>query len=230
MITGDKFGKWTFIRSIKEDGKRVKHEAVCSCGKIKIHSSGNLKKSHGCRSCSRTINRRKIGDIKDYWTITDIDNSRIESNRKLYKIICKCGYETIKDEGALRKSKSCRTCVKHLSNNTKFSGFKELSGDQWGQILNNANKRNIEVAISIEEAYALYIKQNKKCALSNIDIRLGYKCTEGRPTASLDRIDSKKGYTIDNIQWVYKDINLMKWSRDNDSFIQICKAVAENNK
>ncbi len=49
-------------------------------------------------------------------------------------------------------------------------------------------------------------------------------------TASLDRIDSTKGYTLDNIQWIHKDLNKMKMNFANDYFIKTCKLVAENNK
>ena len=47
-------------------------------------------------------------------------------------------------------------------------------------------------------------------------------------TASLDRIDSKKGYTIDNVQWVYKKINMMKQNYDQKEFVNLCCLIAEN--
>jgi len=37
-----------------------------------------------------------------------------------------------------------------------------------------------------------------------------------------------KGYTVDNIQWVHRDINLMKQALDLDYFIEMCKKVAES--
>jgi hypothetical protein len=48
-------------------------------------------------------------------------------------------------------------------------------------------------------------------------------------TASLDRIDSSKGYCEDNVQWVHKDINRMKNTFDQDYFISLCKLIAENS-
>ena len=45
-------------------------------------------------------------------------------------------------------------------------------------------------------------------------------------TASLDRIDSSKGYVIGNVQWVHKDINIMKNKFDNQYFIDMCKKIA----
>ena len=50
----------------------------------------------------------------------------------------------------------------------------------------------------------MFLKQNKKCALTGLDIWFGISTkekTHGKKeqTASLDRIDSSKGYTKDNV-------------------------------
>jgi len=47
--------------------------------------------------------------------------------------------------------------------------------------------------------------------------------------ASLDRIDSSIGYVNDNVQWVHKDINMMKRIYTQEYFIYLCKLVSENN-
>ena len=64
------------------------------------------------------------------------------------------------------------------------------------------------------------------CGCETAVVKIGDK---SKTTASLDRIDSSKGYTTDNIQWVHKDINIMKNDYGNDYFIEICKKVAKNN-
>lgn len=47
---------------------------------------------------------------------------------------------------------------------------------------------------------------------------------------SVDRIDSNKGYTKDNIWIVHKDVNLIKQDYDIKYFISMCKAIANNNE
>lgn len=47
-------------------------------------------------------------------------------------------------------------------------------------------------------------------------------------TASLDRIDSSSGYGLENIQWLHKDINIMKNVHSQDYFLSLCKKVAAN--
>mgnify|MGYP003351787189 CR=1 FL=1 len=56
----------------------------------------------------------------------------------------------------------------------------------------------------------LFIEQQGKCKLSGIEISLPKKWNDKNYTASLDRIDSDKGYEKGNVQWVHKHINVMK--------------------
>jgi hypothetical protein len=85
--------------------------------------------------------------------------------------------------------------------------------------------------ITIEDISLLLEKQNFQCALSSIPIILNYggieKCTN---TASLDRIDNKIGYIINNVQWVHKDVNWMKQDFDQPYFISLCIAIAHRNQ
>jgi len=117
-------------------------------------------------------------------------------------------------------------------NHNKWCGYGDISGTTWGMIRSCAKQRGLIFDISIEEAWDLFIKQNKKCAITGVDLVLcvqtkGIK--NGNQTASLDRIDSSVGYTLSNIQWVHRDINQMKWDLDQDKFINWCKIVAKNN-
>ena len=90
--------------------------------------------------------------------------------------------------------------------------------------------------ITLEFLWNLFLKQDKKCAISGIQIYLNKnwskqnkgKKTKVIQTASLDRIDSNKGYTKDNVQWVHKTINLMKGQLTDLEFITVCKIVSEN--
>jgi len=71
----------------------------------------------------------------------------------------------------------------------------------------------------------LFIKQNKLCSLSGLLLESTYN----NMTMSLDRIDNNKGYIEENVQWVHKDINMMKRIYSQDYFIYMCKLVAECN-
>ena len=76
-----------------------------------------------------------------------------------------------------------------------------------------------------------FLKQDKKCALTGIELVFAFRTTKRgmwTQTASLDRIDSSKGYTKDNIQWVHKRIQKMKMDMDNTEFIDWCNKVKLN--
>ena len=65
------------------------------------------------------------------------------------------------------------------------------------------------------------LKQNKKCALSGIDLIFEANHGKIEGNISLDRIDSQKGYTINNVQWVHKDINFMKQDFAENYFLDM---------
>ena len=107
------------------------------------------------------------------------------------------------------------------------SGKAEISGTTWAGIRGGAKDRSLIFDITIGEVLALFYNQDRKCALSGIDLIMDER--NGDRTASLDRIDSNGGYTIDNVQWVHKDINMAKRRMSNDEFVAMCSLVAENN-
>jgi hypothetical protein len=79
----------------------------------------------------------------------------------------------------------------------------------------------------------LFLEQDQKCALSGILLEpwISNNKKQGRRmSASLDRIDSSKGYIVGNVQWVHKDINRLKWDLSQEKFIELCKLVAEYNE
>ena len=98
----------------------------------------------------------------------------------------------------------------------------------WSNIQHGAKLRNLPVGITIEFAWNLYLAQRRKCALSGLLINFGSRWGEG--SASLDRIDSKFGYVVGNVQWVHKDVNRMKMDLDQQHFLQLCAAITANLK
>lgn len=148
-------------------------------------------------------------------------------SRTAYECVCDCGNKITVDMNSLKRgaTKSCGCYFKDVV----LTGYKELSGQQWSRIKYSATIRNLEFNINVNQAYDLYIKQNKKCALSGVPINLNkvYKGNAESNTASLDRIDSSKGYTIDNIQWLHKTVNIMKSNMSDEVFINWCKTILE---
>lgn len=109
----------------------------------------------------------------------------------------------------------------------RWSGCGQLSGDIWSNTRKNARVRRILFKITIAYAWALYERQGQRCALTNLP--LAFTKTNKRwttHTASLDRIDSAKGYVEGNVQWVHKDVNRMKRDFPQERFLEVCRSVA----
>lgn len=141
---------------------------------------------------------------------------------------CECGNvrEVTKSSLTLGLAKSCGKC--HARKNWK--GFGDISGHYYSCVQQGAKARKLEFDLSIEYIWDIYLKQNRKCAISGRDISFIRNHSiggRGGQTASLDRIDSSKGYVRGNVQWVDKLVNVMKWNIPEHLFIEICKTITE---
>ena len=144
-----------------------------------------------------------------------------------YLCICECGTKReLAQTTLIRKvSKSCMKCA----GKARRGVYRFRLAAAFSRTRKASSKRGIK--LSIDHAYVLKLmkKQNWKCALTGLPLRVGYG-KSGSPTsctASLDRIDSSKGYVPGNVQWVYMPVNMMKWKLSQKEFVKICKLVAK---
>lgn len=160
-----------------------------------------------------------------------------KSGKIRYKCLCDCGNTHEAFATHLRRGLITHCgCVRHEgAKHQQWKGVGEISGDFWyshivrsanGSKLNNRERKAKELTLTMDEAWNLFLKQNRKCALSGIELQFPKRSKDKSWTASLDRIDSSKGYILSNVQWVHKDINIMKNKFDNQYFIEMCKRVA----
>jgi hypothetical protein len=161
---------------------------------------------------------------------------RNSKGRAAWECTCKCGNKVVRREDYLLSGRavSCG-CTnagqwKTGSECRHWNGCGEISGQFWCCIKKSAQKRDIEFNISIEEAWQKFLEQDKKCALTNLPLQFyGLRDRERgfQQTASLDRINALHGYVINNVQWVHKDVNMMKKEYSQERFIEICRLVTE---
>lgn len=180
----------------------------------------------------------EIGHRYNKWTV--IGSVFVD---KYAKVPCQCDCGTQHNVDAytltMGKSKSCIHCFNRFrfgAKNNSWKGYEEIPKSWFYRFEQYAIKKSNIFDITIEFVWSLYIKQNKQCALTGLPIDFENASGAGNRwrglicTASIDRIDSKKGYTKDNIQLVHKDINIMKNQYEQDHFIEMCKAVANHSK
>ena len=137
-------------------------------------------------------------------------------------------YRLCREHGITRQRPTYSGC-----DASNFQGYGQLGMNTWNRIKRKAEERNLEVLLTIEEAWELYEQQGRKCALSGIELNMvdNRRSTKDptERTASLDRKDCSKPYTKDNVQWVHKTINIMKNTLTDEQFIYFCKQVSETN-
>lgn len=183
------------------------------------------------------------GKTFGFWTVLNFEGRQYYGNQGhiLYKVRCKCGFETVIKEGDLKYNKStmCRSCattLRHKNRSTlwygpsspNWKGTKDIPLAQYTKFKYGAKKRNIPFDLSIEDLQELWDKQQGKCIYSGKPLIFNnkhFRLQKGKTYffASLDRIDSTKAYTKDNIQWICAEINLMKCCLNDNDFKKLIK-------
>lgn len=170
------------------------------------------------------VRRDLVGQTFGKWLVL----SRLKRDSRYFWVCrCQCGFEMpIIGSNLINKSSTqCRRCA---YNDMRCKDIVP----PWFMchIKIGAKKRNLAYEITLEMVTQLFIDQNNKCKLSGLEIKFAPCLMDHRykraTTASLDRIDSTKGYTADNIQWVHKDIQLLKMNLPEGRFKELCCAVA----
>lgn len=154
----------------------------------------------------------KCGLYKD---INYFSKSAKKVHRKYKDIICKeCRHIQYENRKIERKVNS--TLSRMLTE--RFCGIKD-----------RVKKHLIQLDFNREYLQELWDKQHGLCAISGIPMT--YKAKEGRiyTNVSVDRIDSKLGYTKDNVQLVCMAVNQMKNDLPIDDLIYFCKQIVSNN-
>lgn len=193
-----------------------KWRVSCVCGRENAYSTKNaalkMLDRGNCRHCKKDY-RNVEGDVPIY---KNADN-------KWCSTCSGCGAEqayTRKDHAKQSELADwqCRGCVaqsKGFSANMAVGDERRL----YNKFRKSANSRRVPWNLNYDEFMACYTGY---CALSGQELSMKF----GGRTASLDRIDSTRGYEPDNVQWVSCEVNMMKRNLTQERFLDICKAVS----
>lgn len=142
--------------------------------------------------------------------------------------ICDCGQA---------KSVSCNNII---TGHTKTCGCSQysinhhefISARFYHSVYRSAITRGLEFSLTPDDIWEIYLKQNKKCFYTGLDIVFAKNWKEMDnliQTASLDRIDNSKGYDKNNIRLVHKQVNIMRGPLTDGDFIKLCVMVANKH-
>lgn len=250
VAIGQQFGDWTVVEEIEPEvwygvkGSKFIRKALCRCSCGFLFEVRLCELRNGASTCCLCCSYRKRGhqDLdflgKRFSKLTVLrraDRTEKGSQPGSYWCCqCDCGNTKIVPASHLLSDynvKSCG-CARYQTglDSLQWGGYNEISGTRFANIKRNATRRLIEFDLTIEQLWDLFLLQERKCALTNAELYFAVsQKTETSATASLDRIDSTKPYTLGNVQWVHKEINLMKGHLSEDSFLNWCKLVVAHS-
>jgi len=197
-----------------------------NCNKPIYISPGRLKnKSHTCSKKCHGIIASKLRSNK-IKTNCSFCNKEIFFKQSAYK---KQKYHTCSYKCRYSLMKSIYTGAnnpKSLKLSEEDKWFYERTNDYIRRDAAKGNKSNLDY-IFLKD---LFYKQNKLCYYSGIEMRLySNKNRENSAAsynvASLDRIDSKKGYSKDNVVWTINCINMFKAHHDFKDIKEVMKSI-----
>lgn len=238
VSVNDRIGMLLIIGPV--DTRRVR--VVCDCGitqnsLIKNLESGKVDRCRKCMHHKMDTNGTDdlTGKVYGKWTV--LFKTRAERTGKLmWQCRCECGTEKAVYGGHLKQgnSKSCHACtVKSGTDHAQSTGaVGNIPNAWWTEHVMRQRKQkkriNMEISITIEYADKLFVEQGGKCKLTGLPIMITTGKHRDRNTASLDRINSAIGYIPGNVQWLHKDVNMLKNIYDQEYFIRLCALVSNH--
>lgn len=174
-------------------------------------------------------------------------------NRRLVTFICdNCGCEAQKPQSEYnrniklgRKNFCCRSCsctyrcnlykdtpteaqLQARKNIRDYSGYKRDEWTPYRYSLRNAKKRFKEFNLTLEDLKQVWEQQKGICPYTGLKLELPTysKCKNIWYRASLDRIDSSKGYVVGNVQFISTPINFMKSTMSDLETKQYLKLIS----
>ena len=144
-----------------------------------------------------------------------------------YRIICKQCRNLYQKESVDKKRQHYRD---YHTNYRKIKGRSECINlhSRFKSLIKGAKiRKDFDISIDVHFLEQMWKNQNGLCVYTKLPLTI--KANQFN-TISIDRIDSSKNYTKENIQFVCRAVNEMKMHRDEGLFIHLCHLVAQNNK
>lgn len=168
-------------------------------------------RGYGCRKC--------CNDSKKTWS-----NEQDEFLKQNYhKGAFWCATQLDKSEHGVRGR-----AAKLGITNKQLKINKNIPASFWKNVQVRIKEGGFDYDIDSDFIWELYQKQDGRCALTNKPIKFALKEKSKYTTVSLDRIDSKLGYTKDNLQLTHKIVNRCKLNCPEEVFFAICKDIYFN--
>lgn len=108
-----------------------------------------------------------------------------------------------------------------------YKGTDYYTGKDYTKWKSSAKKRKKGWFLTKKDLNKIYENQKGICALSGVKMET---FSNSPYRISIDRIDSSKPYTVENVQFICSIVNVMKNKYPEDVFIEMCNKITEYNK
>jgi len=180
----------------------------------------------------KDLRNKKFGKLiaKEYISHTTKKGNIVNK----WRCVCDCGNETLVRTNELTKGKRtmCAKCSKQIISAQRVKPNHEaLINRIIKQYRNGAKNRGYEFKLSNEDVKSL-IKQNcyycgDEPSIHDGEIRHNHT-SEDFKRNGIDRIDNKKGYTIDNVVPCCSTCNKAKMTLSQDEFFTLINKISKN--
>jgi hypothetical protein len=223
-IAGKKFGSLTAIRKV---GSYTKGQQIwlfkCDCGnEIRVLPgrvvNGYQKKCCKCRNL-KDLTGKKFGRL------TVIKKDRFENGKSYWLCKCDCGGERVYLHSNLTGGKSTTCgCGRMLDRAQGESGLNEL----YHGYQDNAKKKKRDFDINLEDFKRLTSENCHYCGKEPSQVSGRNSEYSQYKYNGLDRVDSSKGYSVDNVVPCCRWCNIMKHDFSNEEFLEQIKRIYEH--
>jgi hypothetical protein len=147
------------------------------------------------------------------------------------KCKCDCGNICFINPNSLYNNSPIVSCGCVSKSKRKYFGFGGIPDEAVKRVRDSARKRDLEYSITPEYMWEIFQKQNGRCVYTGYMLYFRHFDEFNGPqeqTASLDRIDSSLGYVVENVQWIYKNLQFMKSNMNESNFLQLISDIYAN--
>jgi len=173
--------------------------------------------------------------------------SGVTSSKRQTKKVCRtcsnCGKEIFYKKSHSNKivNPTCsRLCMSQYrskyyvgyknTNCKNFTALEKVFHNRVTDIKKRAENKKLEFDLTKEDLIKLYNSNGGKCHYTNLPMSLEKKGMPKYNTMSVDRIDSTKGYTIDNVVLCLFSINMLKAHHDLSDIRTVFRAMYMKEK
>ena len=216
--------------------KREHWKCVCDCGTEKLFQKNNLIRSTRSCGCSHhKITRADPPIGARYGQLTLIDPTvqvrKQNQTFKYYLCRCECGIEKlVRKYGLLNGTViSCGCYNRQVGKNKRITGLQNAIRNEEASYRRHAQAKGRSYELTREQFTALILRPCYYCGREKTR-RLGAGPNPDRHEpvygTGIDRVDSSKGYSVDNVVPCCTDCNKAKMNRNADDFLEWIQITA----